>query len=176
MRQTFALFVYGFTEEHDRAVHVVHFRDGQIVGQQVDNGSNQIVWVGRTAGDVHCVDAQVLEGVVDSLGIGRIRFGSLYAAIGGAGAVRNDCDGLGQDFGVDFEHGASTDHAVDAVVLRRDGAFNDTQEPVGGIYGLMQCFFCFVASGGHDGFVVVEADRVENQIVDKGANRTQNGF
>jgi hypothetical protein len=40
----------------------------------------------------------------------------------------------------------------------------------------MQCFFCLVACGSHDGFVVVEADRVENQIVDKGANRTQNGF
>ena len=37
--QTLALFVHGLAVEHDGAVDVVHLGDGQVVGQQVDDGA-----------------------------------------------------------------------------------------------------------------------------------------
>lgn len=50
MGQAFALFVYGFSVEHDRTVHGVHFRNGQVVGQEMNDGSNQVVGVGGQPG------------------------------------------------------------------------------------------------------------------------------
>ena len=47
------------------------------------------------------------------------------------------------------------------------------EEAVGGAYCRMQCFFRLVAGGCHDGFMVVEADCVQNKVVDKGTKEDE---
>ena len=58
--------MHGFAEEHDRAVDVIQFRNAQVVGQEVYDGADQVVRVGRTAGNVHGIDAKAFQCVIDA--------------------------------------------------------------------------------------------------------------
>ena len=66
---------------------------------------------------------------------------------------------------------------AELVVLRGgDGAFHHADKAVGVGHGGLQGFFGGVAGGGHDGFVVVERNGVQNDGVNKGLVGAQQRF
>ena len=82
-----------------------------------------------------------------------------------ARADRDDRAGLGRALLQDVDRGAAADLAVDAVVLRRDRAFDD--EDVLALVLLHRRLarrLGLVAGGGEERLVVVERDEVEDQL------------
>ena len=68
------------------------------------------------------------------------------------------------------------DVAVLTIVSGRNGAFNNGDKAVRIGNGLLESALGGLARSGHDGFMVVEGDGVEDKVVDKGRSGAQQSF
>ena len=68
------------------------------------------------------------------------------------------------------------DVAVFAFIRRGDGPFHDADEALGSGNGLLQSRFGGFARGGHDGFVIIQGDGVQDQGVEEGFAGAQQGL
>ena len=68
------------------------------------------------------------------------------------------------------------DVAVFAFIRRGDGPFHDADEAFGSGNGLFQSRFGGFARGGHDGFMVIERNRIQNQLINERLPCPQQGL
>ena len=153
---------------------VVHRRQ-LAEGQEVDHGGQEVIGVGRTAGDGdHRLGGQDLG---HAGGAGRIGRRGRHAAPGRAGADGDHRRGTLGAFLDQIQGGLAADLAVDAVVLDRDGALDhqDILAPVllhGGFAGGLD----LMAGGGEQGLVIIQRDDLQDQLLDGGMFRPKHGL
>ena len=174
MFTAFAQIMHALAVEHERAAVFVQF--DFLALEEGHQGTHQIERVGRAAGDIDGLDAQVAKSVVDALGRRGIGLGGLHAAVAGAGAHAYHGLGLGQNALTDAVHGLAADVAVFALHGCGDGPFHDADKAFGGGDGLVQGLFRGFAGGGHDGFMVIQGNGIHDQAVDERFISAQQGF
>jgi hypothetical protein len=138
-------------------------------GEEMHHGGEEVVGVGRAAGNGH---HRLAEDFGHTRGAGRAGIGAGnrgngrgHAAPGGAGADGDHGRGIGRAFLEHVDRGLAADLAVDAVGLGRDRAFNHQHVlALVGLHRRLARGLGLVPGGGHQGLVVVERDDVEDQL------------
>ena len=176
MDTAFAQVVHGLTVEHERTAQIVEL--DLFVLQKGHQRAHQVQGVGRAARDIDGlhVHAQFGEAVIDAHGAGGVGLGGLHAAVSGTGAHGDHGLGLGQHALAQIQHGVAAHIAVLAVHGRGDGAFHHADEAFGIADGLFQRGLGGFARGGHDGFVIIQGDGVQDQGVEEGFAGAQQGL
>ena len=138
------------------------------------HGGQKVVWVGWAARNGHHRLAQHV-GHAGSAGGVAARRG--HAAPGRTGADGDHGGGIGGALLDQINGLGATNLAVNAVVLDRNGPF-DHQHILAlvGFHGVFACGLGLVSGSGHQGFVVVERDHVQNQFFKRRVLSPQQGF